>query len=516
MGLKGDQGAYKKLVEEALVGVYLIQEGRFVYCNPRMGEIFGYAPEEIIQSKTVEDLVAPTDYSRVKGNLQKREEGGMPSAHYTFQGRRSDGRLIHLEVHGSRIMHEDRPAVIGSLLDITERVIADRQRAELLERERVARAEAEEANRAKDLFLAMLSHELRTPLTAILTWAQMLRRGGLSGEKTARALALIEENAKTQAQLINDILDVSRIKAGKFFIQKEFVDPVRAVQAAIDSIQTLADAKSIRMSLNVQGAVGWISADRARFQQILWNLLSNAIKFTPNGGAVTVGIRRLNEKMAEISLRDTGKGIRPDFLPHVFDYFSQADSSSTRLHGGLGLGLTIVRHLVEMHGGTVVAQSAGEGKGSTFIVTLPLAPGQKLQSEEGARLDRSASILAGMKILLVDDDPACKEAFAEALAFCGAEVRTAGSVKQGFELFSEFQPAVVVSDIAMPGEDGYSLIRRIRALSSRDGGDTPAVALTAFAGEKDRDDAISAGFQAHVAKPVDFQTLAQLIQALVH
>lgn len=385
-------------------------------------------------------------------------------------------------------------------------------------------SEVREANRLKDEFLATVSHELRTPLTAILGWAQMLRSGQLEETTARKAINSIERNAKAQAHLIEDLLDISRIITGKLRLDVHPVELGPIIDAALDAVRPAADAKSIRLQKTLDYRAGLVSGDPTRLQQIVWNLLSNAIKFTPGGGCVQVRLERVNDQV-QLSVSDTGEGIAQHFLPYIFDIFRQADSTITRKHGGLGLGLAIVRHLVEMHGGTVQAESAGEGKGSVFTVRLPLAGlrqmerspegdgGQQAALMKGLHLDH-APALDGLHVLVVEDEPETRDMLVAILTRCGAQVRASESAKRALETIQEWKPDVLVSDISMPGEDGYELIKKVRALGPERGGRIPAVALTAYARTEDRLRALSAGFQIHVPKPVEPAELAAVVASL--
>ncbi|HYP26574.1 MAG TPA: PAS domain S-box protein [Blastocatellia bacterium] len=392
---------------------------------------------------------------------------------------------------------------------------------ELLEREQAARADAEEANRAKDEFLATVSHELRTPLNAILGWSHMLRFNDFDEETRLRALETIERNAKSQAQIIEDILDVSRIITGRLRLDVRAIDLSAVIESAINSIRPASGAKEIRITSVLDRLAGPVSGDQNRLQQVVWNLLSNAVKFTPRGGHVQVRLERTNSHV-EIIIADTGQGINPEFLPYVFDRFRQADSSTTRRHGGLGLGLAIVRHLVEMHGGTVHVRSAGEGRGATFTVKLPLVavhpklPALEVSGTDSSGLSEVVSLpsLEGLRLLAVDDEPDTREMLTASLAYCGADVKAAASVVEALALIDEWRPHVIISDIEMPGADGYELIRRLRSRPPEQGGNTPAVALTAYARVEDRMRALSSGFQMHVAKPVEPTELAVVVANL--
>jgi signal transduction histidine kinase/ActR/RegA family two-component response regulator len=379
--------------------------------------------------------------------------------------------------------------------------------------------EAEEANRIKDEFLATLSHELRTPMNAIVGWTSLMASGGLDPETTARAVASIDRNAKAQVRLIEDILDVSSIVSGKLRLKIQPVDLPSVVEAAVDSVRHAAEAKGVALQVALDPEARTIHGDGDRLQQVVWNLVSNAIKFTPPGGRVDVQLTRADARVA-LQVRDSGQGIKPEFLPHVFERFRQADSSSTRAHGGLGLGLAIVRHLVEMHGGTVEATSEGQGRGATFIVHLPIRPVRAAEEPgTGAPLSRLAATtraddLTGVRVLVVEDDAESRALLESMLARLGAEVEVAASAAEAMAALERRAPDVLLSDIEMPGEDGYSLIRRIRALPSPEGSRLPAAALTAYARTEDRIAALSAGFQFHLAKPVGAGELAAVVASL--
>jgi signal transduction histidine kinase/ActR/RegA family two-component response regulator len=398
------------------------------------------------------------------------------------------------------------------------------ERESLLRKERLAREAAEAADRAKDEFMAVLSHELRTPLNAVYGWAKMLQSGELRDEATAvRAKDAIVRNADVQIQLIDDLLDLSRISSGKMRLDVRRIEIESVVQGALDAVRPAADARAIDIRTRLDPQTGSVVGDPARLQQVVWNLLMNAIKFTPRGGKVEVTLRRAGSSL-EVSVADTGQGIAPDMLPHVFERFRQADSSSTRAHGGLGLGLALVKHFVELHGGTVAAQSAGQGQGATFTVMLPLAL-MDISADGVSRLSPSLSAadsqtglarLDGVRVLVVDDDAEGLALAKAILARVGADVRTSVSASGALGLFREWRPDVLVSDIEMPVEDGYSLIHKVRGLAPDDGGRTPAIALTAYGRPQDRLRALAAGFNMHIPKPVDPGELTTIIADLVH
>jgi len=400
---------------------------------------------------------------------------------------------------------------------ISELQRSEEARGQLLLRAERARAEAEAANRIKDEFLATLSHELRTPLTSLLGWSSVLRDGKRDEQMLTQGLDAIDRNARVQAQLIDDLLDVSRIVSGKLIIDVRPLDLASVTKAAINVVQPAADAKGITLHYSAQPGLGAISADSARIQQIIWNLLSNAVKFTPQGGRIAIRLEQNESNAARVTVTDTGKGIEAEFLPRVFDRFRQADSSTTRSFGGLGLGLAIVRHLVELHGGTVSAESEGLGKGATFSATFPLLAerGEPLTfSQSGETNGSDLRSLQGLRVLLVDDEAEARQIISTVISRSGAEVKTCTSAEEALAKLIEWRPDVLLSDIAMPDEDGYSLIGKIRLLPREKGGETPSAALTAYAREEDRNQALAAGYQMHIAKPVAPGLLVSMIAKL--
>jgi signal transduction histidine kinase len=382
---------------------------------------------------------------------------------------------------------------------------------QLLEQEKAARAEAQAASWAKDEFLALVSHELRTPLNAILGWARMLQSDTLDAPTARRAIEVIDRNARSQAQLIEDLLDFSRIASGRLRLEVRETELAPLIAAAIEVVRPAAEAKQIQIQCVLDPTCSPVSGDPERLKQILWNLLSNAVKFTPDGGRVDVQLRR-DGAHSELVVTDTGQGIRPDFLPHVFEHFRQGDPSTTKRHGGLGLGLAIVRHLVELHGGMIRAESDGEGKGAVFTVRLPSVAGRDGVTRSALTpfvADRpflgSAKIpyLGPLRALVVDDDADSREMLAMVLTQCDVDVEMAGSVAEAMEAFRRRPPDLLISDIGMPGEDGFVLIERVRALAPHEGGRVPAIALTAYARVEDRVRVLGAGFQMHLPKPVE-------------
>jgi signal transduction histidine kinase/ActR/RegA family two-component response regulator len=406
--------------------------------------------------------------------------------------------------------------------EVIERKKAEQHRDELLASERAARLEAERNSRMKDEFLATLSHELRTPLNAILGWTQLLRNGKEAQDRDTReGLSVIERNARAQRQLIEDLLDMSRIISGKVRLDVQRVHLASVIEAAVESVQPAAEAKGIRIQQAIDPIAAPVKGDPSRLQQIVWNLLSNAVKFTPKGGRVQVFLERVNSHL-EIVVSDTGEGIRPEFLPHVFDRFRQADGSTTRQYGGLGLGLSIVKHLAELHGGAVRAKSPGEGKGATFVVVLPLLVMHDAEEEVGVHPQSRAdgddvcevAALGGVKVLVVDDEPDARDLVKRFLELCKAEVMTAGSAEEAMQFLRDFKPDVIVSDIGMPLKDGYQFIREVRQLGAGDGGRIPAIALTAFARSEDRTRSLLAGYQVHLSKPIESPELVAAVASL--
>jgi signal transduction histidine kinase/response regulator RpfG family c-di-GMP phosphodiesterase len=430
---------------------------------------------------------------------------------------------VAVAYENARLYAEAQRHTIELQQEVADRKLAEEERARMLIREQAARAEAEQANRTKDEFLATLSHELRTPLTAILGWSHLLQTKSLDQENMDRALETIERNARSQSQLIDDLLDVSRIITGKLRIDMRPVELVPIIEAAIDSMRPTAQAKSIKFEVTCDKTASHVSGDSSRLQQVVWNLFSNAVKFTPEGGRVNVCLERSGEH-AQIAISDTGQGIDPRFLPFIFDRFRQADGSTTRKYGGLGLGLAIVRHLVELHGGTINVHSEGVDRGATFTVLLPLETddgeldsGTRLLSIESADGDHSihcAPVLDGLRILLVDDEADTRELIAAVLTQCGAEVMSVGSAAEALTTLQVWMADLIISDIGMPEEDGYSLIRKVRQLGD-EYSRIRAVALTAYAGIEDQTRALSAGFQMHIAKPVEPDELVTKIANVV-
>ena len=425
---------------------------------------------------------------------------------------------------------DERPVgVIIQVSDTTEVAVFRRQSVEMNEhllisttRQHELTEAAERANQLKDHFLATLSHELRTPLTAVVGWAEMLGNPKLDAVTSLRAGEVIRRNARMQVQMIDDLLDVSRIITGKLLLSVQPVDLGAIIVAAVDGLRPAAEAKEIRVQLRLDAPAGQVSGDPDRLQQVAWNLISNAIKFTPKGGGVVISLERV-ESHVEVTVSDTGKGIAPEFLPHVFDRFRQADATTTRAFGGLGLGLSIVRQLVELHGGTVRVASEGEGLGATFTVSLPLMVARSAVSDPQSTQQpefkppgfECPPVLDGLRVLVVDDEAETCELLQFILEGCGAQVKTAGSAATALEALAEEAFDVLISDIGMPDEDGYSLIAKMRALGKERGGKVPAAAaLTAYAGEEDRIRVLRSGFQMHVPKPISPSELVAVVANL--
>ena len=430
------------------------------------------------------------------------------------------GELRWIRATGRTYYKEEKPVRFdGTTQDITDRKRVDEERKQLLEIERTARMEAERTSRMKDEFLATLSHELRTPLNAILGWTHLLKRDQQDPEMLSEAISVIERNARAQTQLIEDLLDMSRIISGNVRLDVQWVELSEIINAAMESVKPTAETKGVRLEKEIDRLVGSVSGDPARLQQVLWNLLTNAIKFTPKGGKVRV-FAEVMQSHVEISVADTGEGISPDFLPHLFERFSQADGSAKRRHRGLGLGLSIVKNLVEMHGGTVRANSRGQGQGATFIVHLPLQAPKSSEGEEnpphprmllsGLSVECERPNLRGIKVLVVEDEADARELVRRFLVECDALPAVAASAAEAQKLLLTFQPDVIVSDIGLPQKDGYEFIRDVR----KQGLTTPAVALSAYARAEDRIRSAQTGYQTHLAKPVEPAELLAVIASL--
>jgi PAS domain S-box-containing protein len=482
--------------------------------NAAAEKLYGYSAEEMI-GQPISILIPPDRPDEEPGILALLRQGERIDQYETVRLAK-DGTLISVALTISPIRNASGEVIGASKIarDITQKKRAEEEREQLLAREQAARGEAEIANRTKDEFLATLSHELRTPLTAMLGWLSMLRSHRLDKKTTEHAIETIERNTKIQAQLIEDLMDVSRIIGGKLNMEMRPVDLSQVIDAALEIVRPAANAKGITLRPSYHPEVELVSGDPARLQQIVWNLLSNAVKFTSRDGIVEVLLRK-SGRSAEIVVRDTGIGIAAEFLPYVFDRFRQAESSLTRSHRGLGLGLAIVRHLVELHGGGVSAESPGENQGATFTIRLPLVATQSRSSapanDDGVHVEQA---LAGLRVLVVEDEPDSRELISLALKRSGAVVTAVGTARDALSNMQVFAPDVLLSDIGLPVESGYDLIREVRGLSSKLN-NVPAIALTAFASESDRKMALSSGFHAHLAKPIEPNHLVEMIRRLV-
>jgi PAS domain S-box-containing protein len=486
--------------------------------------LFGWKAEEVIGKHVNEwQFVFADDVDAVALVTNRQREG--VEVHGVLRNRNytRDGSILFCEWYNS-VLHDDRGqlvSVLSLVLDVTARKAAEDDRAALLIRERDARKHAEEADRLKDEFLATLSHELRTPLTSILGWASMIRSGEVEGPNATRAIETIERNARSQARLIDDLLDVSRIITGNLRLDLHPLNLVPIVEAAVDALRPTADVKGIQIRTETSGAC-LVKGDPNRLRQVIWNLLSNSIKFTQRGGVVAVKLACVDSTV-RLTVADTGEGISPEFLPYVFDRFRQAEGSISRKQGGLGLGLAVVRHLVELHGGSISAESGGLGHGSVFTVELPLAQerrdparAEERRREVERRRSRKGSVrLDGVHVLLVEDDEDSRKLLGAMLKRYGARVTSTKSAAEAISVFATDVPDVLVSDIGMPDEDGYEFIRKLRALPPEKGGRTPAIALTGYASRKDRERALAAGYDKHMAKPIEQADMISAIAALI-
>jgi PAS domain S-box-containing protein len=491
-------------------------EGRYIMVNSAFAGFLGKSAAEII-GKSDTELYLPETASQFIANDRQVLSTGETR---TFEGVARGPGITQMYLVTKAVYRDHQGHVIGLIgisHDITERKRAEEQRIAFA-REQQARKDAEEANRIKDEFLTTLSHELRTPLTSILGWTQLLNTGQLDEEKRARALEVIERNARAQRQLIDDLLDISRIVTGKIRLDARPTNLALIIETAVDSVRPVAASRKIQLHLALEARGVKVEGDQHRLQQVIWNLLTNSLKFTPEDGRISVRLERSGAE-ARITITDTGEGISPEFLPYVFERFRQANSSTTREYSGLGVGLALVQYLVKLHGGTVQVESTGEGQGTTFTINLPLIPEQ--QAEGAVRpvnLEATASScveeIEGLRVLVVDDDVDSCEIIALALRKCGVEVRLANSAAEALEVMERWSPELLLSDIGMPEEDGYDLLRQVRLLPPERGGQIPAIALTAYATDADRERALAAGFQLHVVKPVELKELAEAVASL--
>jgi PAS domain S-box-containing protein len=509
---------------DAIIG--MDHHGRITEFNAAAVRTFGYARENALGRELAHLLIPPTLRAQHRAGLQRFLETGVGpfiDRRVETTGYHADGHEFPVEVAITKVSGEVPPVFTGFVRDLTTRIEADREREDLLRREGVARREAESANRAKDEFLATLSHELRTPLNAIVGWTRMLLDGTLDEPSRRRALEVIDRNAHLQAQLVADILDVSRIITGGLRLQFRPVDLATVVGAALDVVRPAAEAKNVQLRSRLSGSETLVNGDPQRLQQVVWNLLVNAIKFTEAGGTVSIDVMATGLRSVRISVVDTGTGIRAEFLPHLFERFTQADGSSSRQHGGLGLGLAIVRHLVELHGGSVQASSAGVGQGSTFTVELPRLDEQTERqpardgvyaSEGNSSAAKPAMPLNGYRLLVVDDEADARDLLEALLMSAGAQVEAVATVADALQAIDVWQPDALLADLGMPGVDGYTLIAEVRQREAGRGRRLAAAAITAYASDRDRARALAAGFDTHVAKPISSTAVIDAVLAI--
>jgi len=510
---------YRRLFEAARDGILILDAVtlKITDVNPFMTELLGYSPAEFL-GKELWEIGLFTDKEASQAAFKELQRTGylryedLPLQH-------TNGRLRDVEFV-SNVYEEDRHQVIQcNIREITDRKRGEKERTLLLAAVQAARAEADSANSVKDEFLATLSHELRTPLTSILGWSHLISLGKLDKQQTVSAIETIARNARAQGRLIDELLDISRITTRKISLDIRVVKLAPLIQTVVDDVRPAADAKSISLETALDSNVGPILGDPDRLQQIVWNLFTNAIKFTPKGGDVRVRLER-SDSHALITVNDSGQGIAPEHLPHVFERFRQADSSNTRSNGGLGLGLSIVRQLVELHRGTVTAESSGENAGATFRVMLPLPSLPEVphavektdpKNERNSPTTGQHSLNA-LRVLVVDDEQDTRELVGALLTTCGAEVVSVSSATEALDQMERQRFDLLISDIGMPEMNGYDLISRIRQLGEEHGGRTPAMALTAYAGIDDRKRALAAGYEMHIPKPF---VAAELISAAI-
>ncbi|MEH2264848.1 PAS domain-containing hybrid sensor histidine kinase/response regulator [Nostoc sp.] len=516
--LRESEARFRRLFESNLIGVaFWNVDGFVIDANDAFLQLAGYTHEEFATLGKINwRELTPIEYKHLDDRAILEVQTTGISKIFEKEYIHRDGKRVPI-VLGIALLNDSEDNGVAFVLDITDRKLAEKECDRLLECERTARQQAEIANTIKDEFLAVLSHELRTPLNSILGWSKMLRTRKFDEHTTNRALETIERNAKLQTQLIEDLLDVSRILQGKLNLNICPVSLVMVVEAALETVRLAAEANSIQIKTIFDPNLGQVMGDPNRLQQVVWNLLSNAVKFTPAEGRVEIRLMEVGNQI-QIQVRDTGKGINPDFLPYVFDYFRQADGTTTRTFGGLGLGLAIVRKVVEMHGGKVQAESLGEGLGATFSVELPLlVRSEQVRWQENEYLDcePESSLLSNTQVLVVDDEPDIRDLVSFILQDYGVEVTAVSSAQEALQALSESIPDILISDIGMPKTDGYMLMREVRSRSPQQGGHVPAIALTAYAGEMNQQQALAAGFQMHISKPVDPDVLVKAIVDLI-
>ncbi len=508
------ENRYRALVELSPDAIFVNANNEIVYINPAALKFFGASKPEELLGRSPMEFVSAASAEVIRTRIRSLTSDGTSMPLVEEEWVRLDGSRVTVEAVAAGIPWQRGKAIQVVLRDISDRKKADSEKARLLSSERAARNNAEHANRMKDEFLATLSHELRTPLNAILGWSQLLRGGESDAEELKQGLDTIERNARAQTQLIEDLLDMSRIISGNLRLDIQRVVPVTFITNAIESIKPAAEAKEIRLEQILDPAAGPVSGDPNRLQQVAWNLLSNAVKFTPRGGKVQILLQRVDSHV-EFTVSDTGQGISPEFLPFLFERFRQADASTTRQFGGLGLGLSIAKQLVDLHGGSIRARSAGAKQGSTFVVKLPLVAVYTPDGDSGhfpaqdSSFDvKSETDLADLTVLVVDDEADTRELIKRILENNGANVITASSAADG--LLKVNSADVLISDIGMPDTDGYEFLRLVRAMGNNRSGKIPAIALTAFARSEDRTRAMMSGYQVHLSKPV---SAAELIAA---
>ncbi|WP_375472918.1 PAS domain S-box protein [uncultured Nostoc sp.] len=516
--LRESEARFRRLFESNLIGVaFWTVDGFIIDANDAFLQLAGYTRDEFATLGRFDwRELTPVEYQHLDDRALLEVQTTGVSKIFEKEYIHRNGKRVPI-VLGMALLNDSQDNGVAFVLDITNRKLAEKECDRLLDCEKTARQQAEIANKVKDEFLAVLSHELRTPLNSILGWSKMLRTRKFDEKTTHHALETIERNAKLQTQLIEDLLDVSRILQGKLNLNICPVSLVMVVEAALETVKLAAQAKSIQIKTVFDANLGQVMGDSNRLQQVVWNLLSNAVKFTPTGGRVEIRLMEAGNQ-AQIQVSDTGKGISLDFLPYVFDYFRQADGTTTRTFGGLGLGLAIVRKVVEMHGGNVQAESLGEGLGASFTVELPLLlRSEQFRGEENhsSNFEPESLLLANTQVLVVDDEPDIRDLLTFILQDYGVQVTAVSSAQEALQALSESIPHVLISDIGMPKTDGYMLIQEVRSRSPQQGGNVPAIALTAYAGEMNQQQALAAGFQMHISKPVDPDVLVKAIADLI-
>jgi PAS domain S-box-containing protein len=511
--LRRSETRFRAIYSEAQSGICLIDaEGRFADANPTFERLLGRSREQLVGHRISE--FAPAQRSAFVAEHTGPAGGAWRGEFPLLDGQ---GAPVMLEWRISA--HVEPGLRIGIALDISERAQLEYQRREMLGREQAARAVAERHSRTKDDFIAVLSHELRTPLNSIVGWVHILKRRAAGSVELLKGLAAIDRSVKTQARIISDILDVSRINSGKLRLEQEWTDPAELVSASVASLRESLEERKLTVDLEIEPGQWKAWIDPVRFQQIFWNLLTNAIKFSYSGGTIKVRLTHAGP-MARLLVQDFGQGIQPDFMDQLFDRFSQSDAPGTRYHGGLGLGLSIVKHLVELHGGTVHVESAGLGHGTTMQVELPLGAPQNVVVDTHGEAEQAANepgpkVLQGVQVVVVEDDADAGEMLSMILTDRGAHVRVARDYESALRVLGERRPDVLVSDIGLPGRDGYELMRRVREIAPRAQPRLPAIALTAFSRAEDEASALAAGFDAHLAKPLKPHELIAAVARMV-